>query len=143
LNDRVPDSDTKGAGMSASISPAPAWSLGPSVAFTRLTDKDSDVDNDQWTYSFTGSVPVRPQLITLDTQLSFSTTDTSDFLNKSSNFSGTAQLSFNLNSLLKEGKGRQSVALRFSYNRAITEAPFVSRLKGFEIFGLVDLSWPF
>ena len=142
LNNRVPDTDSKTVGVTASLLPAPFWSLGPSINFTRQGNEDTDVNNDLWTYSFTGSIPLRPEKFVLDAQLSFSSTESSDQLNKSSNFSGTAQLSYHLHSLWKT-PGRQTLAMRVSYNRAVTDAPFVSSQKGLEIFALLDLSWPF
>ncbi len=142
LNNRVPDSDSLNLTLAALLSPANFWNIGPSVSFIRQGNRDTDVDTDLWTYSLTAAVPIQPERFTLDTQLSFSSTDSTDKQNINSNFSGTAQLSYQLHHLLKL-KGRQTLALRISYNRLITEAPFVNRQKGFEVFGLLDLGWPF
>lgn len=84
-----------------------------------------------------------PEKLTLDSQGSFSSSETSDQSDRNSNFSGTAQLSFHLEKYIKSSKGRQVLAVRLSYNRIVVDAPFVSRQKGLNVFGLLDLSWPF
>jgi hypothetical protein len=143
LNNRVPDTDTKNLTVSAILTPATLWNIGPSVSFTRLNNHDIDISSDQWVYSLTAGVPVLPEKLTLDAQASFSSSETSDQLDRNSNFSGTAQLSFHLEKYIKKSKGRQVLALRMSYNRVVVDAPFPSRQKGLNVFGLLDLSWPF
>lgn len=143
LNNRVPDTTTKNLTVSAILTPATLWNIGPSVSFTRLNNQDTDISSDQWVYSLTAGVPVVPEKITLDAQGSFSSSETSDQLDRNSNFSGTAQLSFHLEKYIKNSKGRQVLAVRLSYNRVVVDAPFVSRQRGLNVFGLLDLSWPF
>jgi hypothetical protein len=141
-NNRVPDSDAKNVTLAAFFMPAPFYNVGPSISFIRQGNRDTNTDTDLWTYSFTGSIPIKPERFTLDSQLSFSSTDSSDQLNINSNFSGTAQLSYHLHNLFKL-KGRQTVSVRGSYNRLIVDAPFPSRQKGFELFALMDFGYPF
>lgn len=143
LNNRVPDTDTKNLTVAAILTPASLWNIGPSISFTRLNNHDTDISSDQWVYSLTAGVPVMPEKLTLDAQASYSSSETSDQLDRNSNFSGTAQLSFHLEKYIKNSKGRQVLALRMSYNRVVVDAPFISRQKGLNVFGLLDLSWPF
>jgi hypothetical protein len=142
LNNRVPDTDTKNVTLAALIMPKPIYNLGPSISFVRQGNRDTNVDTNLWTYSFTASVPIQPDRFTLDTQMTFAKANSTDRLNINSNFSGTAQLSYHLHNLFKT-KGKQTVALRVSYNRLIVETPFPSSQKGLEIFGVLDLGWPF
>lgn len=142
LNNRVPDTDSKNATLGASITPKPSWGFGPSISFTRTADQDSGIDTDLWTYSLTTGFPVVPNILTLDGQASYTSTESSDFLNRNSTFSGTAQVSFLIGQLLKS-RGRQAFSVRLSYNENVVEAPFVVRQKGLEIFGTLDVSWPF
>ncbi len=142
LNDRVPDSDAKNITLAAVFMPAPSYNIGPSISFIRQGNRDTKINTDLWTYSFTGSIPLQPERFTLDSQLSFASTDSSDRLNINSNFSGTAQLSYHVHNLLKL-KGKQTVSVRASYNRSIVDAPFPTKQKGFEVFVLLDLGWPF
>ena len=142
LNNRVPDTDTTNVTLAALIMPKPIYNLGPSISFVRQGNRDTNVDTNLWTYSFTASVPIQPDRFTLDTQMTFAKADSTDRLNINSNFSGTAQLSYHLHNLFKT-KGKQTVALRVSYNRLIVEAPFPTSHKGLEIFGVLDLGWPF
>lgn len=143
LNNRVPDTDTKNLTLSAILTPATLWNFGPSLSFTRLNNHDTHIDSDQWVYSLTAGIPLIPEKLTLDSQGSFSSSETSDQSDRNSNFSGTAQLSFHLEKYIKSSKGRQVLAVRLSYNRIVVDAPFVSRQKGLNVFGLLDLSWPF
>ena len=142
LNNRVPDSDTLNITTAAMFMPAPFYTLGPSVSFIRQSNRDTEIDTDLWTYTFTGSIPIQPERFTLDTQLTYGATSSSDDLNLSSNFSGTAQFSYHMHNLFKL-KGKQTVGVRAAYNRLIVDAPFVNRQKGLEIFVLFDLGWPF
>lgn len=142
LNNRVPDTDSKNATFGAGFTPKPSWNFGPSVSFTRTADRDSHIDSDLWTYSLTTGFPVVPDVLTLDGQISYSSTETSDFLNRNSSISGTAQLSFLFGQLLKT-RGRQAFSIRMSYNENIVEAPFIQRQRGLEIFGTLDVSVPF
>jgi hypothetical protein len=138
----VPDTDSKNVTLGAMLTPAPAFNFGPAVGFTRTDDRDSGIDTDLWTYSLTAGLPIRPNFLLLDGQISYSTTETSDFLNRSNTLSGTAQLTFVLSELFTK-RGRQAFSLRVSYNRNIVDAPFIFRQKGLEVFGSLDLSWPF
>lgn len=142
LNHRQPDTDSKNATLTAMMIPIPSWNFGPSIGFTRIRNRSSLIDTDLWTYSLTTGFPVLPQVVNLDGQVSYSSTDTSDLLNQSSNFSGTAQLSFLWGQLLK-APGKQAVSMRISYNRNIVEAPIIVRQKGLEIFATLELSYPF
>lgn len=141
LNNRVPDSTTKNLTLSGILTPANFWNVGPSVSFTRLNNKDTHVSTDQWVYSLTAGIPILPEKITLDSQMSYSKSNTSDLLDRNSNFSGTAQLSWHLEKFLTT-KGRQVLALRISYNQIMVDAPFVNHQRGLDVFGLLDLSWP-
>ncbi len=138
---RGPDTDAKNIALAAFFTPSPFRSFGPSVSFIRQKNRDTRVDTDLWTYSLTSAFAVKPEKISLDGQISFSTTESSDLLNKGSNLSGTAQVSFQLHQFLKT-KGRQAVALRLSYNRLIVDAPFLQRQSGLEIFAVLELGWP-
>lgn len=142
LNNRVPDTDSKNATLGAFFAPRPSWSFGPSVSFTRTADRDAKVDTDLWTYSLTSGFPIFPNALTLDGQLSYSSTEASNFLNRSSTFSGTAQLSFLVGQLFKT-KGRQALSMRVSYNQNFVEAPLIVHQRGLEVFGALDISWPF
>jgi|GEM_PF-4211637 len=142
LNNRTPDSDTLNLTFASFFMPMPGYNLGPSISFIRQGNRDTNVDTNLWTYSFTASIPIQPERFALDTQMTYASADSTDNLNINSNFSGTAQFSYHLHNLLKT-KGRQTIALRVSYNRLIVEAPFPSSQKGLEIFGLLDVGWPF
>ncbi len=139
--DRGPDTDAKNIALAAFFTPTPFRTFGPSVSFIRQKNRDTRVDTDLWTYSLTSAFAIKPEKISLDGQISFSTNESSDLSGKGSNLSGTAQLSFHLHQFLKT-KGNQTVALRVSYNRLIFDAPFIQRQSGLEIFALVDLGWP-
>lgn len=142
LNDRQPDTDSKNATLTAMLIPMPSWNFGPSIGFTHIRNRNSQVDTDLWTYSLTTGFPVVPQVMNLDGQISYSSTNTSDLINQSSNLSGTAQLSFLWGQLLK-APGKQAISMRISYNRNIVEAPIILRQKGLEIFATLELSYPF
>lgn len=142
VTNRGPDSDTKLVNVNGLLMPAPLWNFGPSVAFTRQTDRGSKISTDLWTYSWTSGIPIRPEKMTLDAQITYSLTRNSDQTNENSNLGGTAQFNFHLQPLLKT-QGKQSLGLRISYNRIIVQAPLISRQRGLEVFALLDLSWPF
>ena len=141
-NNRVPDTDIKSIALSAIFMPYPFWTMGPSIAWIRQGNRDTGVDTDQWTYSWTSSIPVQPERFHIDSQLSYSSSESSDFQNITSNFGGTIQLNYHFHHLWRS-RGKQSVFARLAYNRNIAEAPFISRVKGFEIFTGIDLGWPF
>ena len=142
ITNRVPDTTTKMIGFASMLTPAPSWVVGPSITFTRQLTPELKLHNDLWTYTFTSSIPLRPQIMSLDSQLSLSSTASSDKLSKNSNLSGTAQFTYQLQSFFKT-PGKQAIGVRVSYNRVIVDAPFISRQKGLEVFALLDLSWPF
>ena len=140
-NNRVPDTNVTQATLALSYVSSAAMNFGPSIAYTRQSDLDSRINQQLWTYSLTSSLPLfRPDFI-LNNQISLSTVDSSNSLSLSSNFSGTAQLLWNLNQTW-QNRGTQTLSLRISYNRNLIEAPFFTLTKGLEVFAAVSFGWP-
>ena len=141
-NNRAPNTDVRAITLAAFYNPTFTTNLGPSISYSKQKTLDSGIDLDLWTYSFTSTFPIFRDVVMLNDQLSYSTTESSDSLNNGSNFSGTMQVIWNLNQTW-QNRGTEALSLRVSYNRNVVEAPFVTRQKGLEIFALLSLSWPF
>ena len=141
-NNRAPNTDVRAITLAAFYNPTFTTNFGPSISYSKQKTLDSAIDLDLWTYSFTSTFPIFRDVVMLNDQLSYSTTESSDSLNNGSNFSGTMQVIWNLNQTW-QNRGTEALSLRVSYNRNVVEAPFVTRQKGLEIFALLSLSWPF
>jgi hypothetical protein len=141
-NNRVPDVHVFTTAFAFLLNPTFTTNIGPSVAFSRQENRDNGVNLNLWTYSITANLPVIWDPLMLNSQLAYTTSDSSDGQNNNSNFSGTAQLSWNLNRTWLN-RGTQILALRVSYNRVIVDTPAPSQLTGLEIFGSVSFGWPF
>jgi hypothetical protein len=139
---RIPDTNTTAFTIAALFNPTFSSNLGPSISYSKQKTLATGIDLNLWTYSFTSMIPLFQNTFIVSDQIGYSTTASSESLNKSSSMNGTLQLNWNLNQTW-QNRASEVLYLRVSYNRNVVLAPTNTSLSGLEIFGGLTLTWPF
>ncbi|MBI2882970.1 MAG: hypothetical protein HYY11_03525 [Candidatus Methylomirabilis oxyfera] len=136
-----PDSTTWNATTGLSYRPTPRLNLAPSFGFTRSHDRLANVTASTYLPTVTANVALIPDLLTFDTQASFTRTVADDESIRSNSFTGIFRLSLSLERFLLN-YGKQTVSLRFNYNRFDDEFSSLNSRQQWGLFVIIDLLAP-
>jgi len=136
-----PDTTLWNLMLGAGYRPTPNLNLAPSFGFTRSSNRVTDVAIDTFLPTLTANVALIPEILVFDSQSSFTRTVADDDSTKSNSFTGIFRLSLSLERFLLN-YGKQTVSLRFNYNRFDDEINPVSSQEQWGVFFIVDLLAP-
>ncbi|MCZ7627259.1 MAG: hypothetical protein M5R38_17190 [Candidatus Methylomirabilis sp.] len=136
-----PDTTTWNATTGLSYRPTQRLNLAPSFGFTRSRDRVADVTISTYLPTLTANVALIPDLLTFDTQASFTRTVADDDSTRTNSFTGIFRLSLSLEQFLLN-YGKQTVSLRFDYNRFDDQINALNSQEQWGVFVIIDLLAP-
>lgn len=136
-----PDTETLNVTWGVSLNPDPSLSVGPSFGFTKVSDRTSDVSTDTFLATLTGRWTIIADLLTFDTQGSYTRSTADDGSTDQWNVNGLARLSLSLERFLFN-HGKQTLSIRANYNRTLDRVNPTNSVAEVGVFAVLDLAIP-